>query len=96
MLYDYPEAHDEQLIPDALKKIQIALDGGVPTSKQILGFMCNAYYNTSPVPVTAAVWQAAIEKNPDLRGAFIWESKLELASDYEWTSEVGAKLISAG
>lgn len=94
MLYDYPEAHDERLVPDALKKIQIALDGGVPTSKQILGFMCNAYYNTSPVSITASVWNAAIAKHADLRGAFIWESKLELASGYEWTREVGAKLIA--
>jgi hypothetical protein len=96
MLYDYPEAHDERLVPDALKKIQTAVDGGVPSSKQILGFMCNAYYNTSPVAVTAQVWQAAEAKYPDLRGAFIWESKLELASNYQWTREVGAPLISAG
>jgi hypothetical protein len=96
MLYDYPEAHDERLVPDALKKIQIAVDGGVPSSKQILGFMCNAYYNTSPVEVTAQVWDAALAKYPDLRGAFIWESKLELASNYQWTREVGATLISAG
>ena len=96
MLYDYAEAHDERLIPDALKKIQTAVDGGVPSSKQILGFMCNAYYNTSPVAVTAQVWNAALAKYPDLRGAFIWESKLELASNYQWTREVGATLISAG
>lgn len=92
MLYDYEEAHDERLVADALKKTQYAVDGGVPASKHILGFMCNSYYNTSPVPVTAAVWEAVNQAHPDIRGAFIWESSLEHEFNYEWTRQVGASI----
>ena len=94
MLYDYEEAHDERLVADALKKTQAAVEGGIPASKHILGFMCNSYYNTSPVPVTAAVWQAVRAQHPDVRGAFIWESSLEFEHDYEWTRQVGARIAS--
>lgn len=96
MLYDYEEAHDERLVADALKKTQLAVDGGVPASKHILGFMCNSYYNTSPVPVTGAVWEAVREKHPDVLGAFIWESSLEYEHDYEWTRQVGADIAALG
>lgn len=94
MLYDFPEAHDERLIPEAMKKIAQAADGGIPPEKQILGFMCNAYYNTSPVAVTGQVWQTALAQYPNLRGAFIWESRIEQANAYEWTRQVGAGLIA--
>lgn len=92
MLYDYEEAHDERLVADALKKTQFAVDGGIPATKHILGFMCNSYYNTSPVPVTAAVWEAVRKAHPGVRGAFIWESSLEHEFDYEWTRQVGASI----
>jgi hypothetical protein len=92
MLYDFPEAHDERLIPEAMEKIDIAVQGGVPTGKQILGFMCNASYNTSPVPVTAQVWRSAVAEHSDLRGAFVWESKIEEDHDFQWTRDVGAML----
>jgi hypothetical protein len=95
MLYDFAEAHDERLVPVAMQKIKTAVDAGVPTEKQILGFMCNAYYNTSPVEVTAQVWRTAVAEYPDLRGAFIWESKIERAHDFEWTRDVG-NMLRAG
>jgi hypothetical protein len=89
MLYDFPEAHDERLVPVALSKVKAAVAAGVPASKQVLGFMCNDYYNTSPVGVTADAWRAAKRAHPNLRGAFIWESKLEALHGYPWTRTVG-------
>ena len=89
MLYDFPEAHDERLIPVTLDKVKTTVKAGVPASKQVLGFMCNAYYNTSPVGVTADAWRRAKKAHPDLRGAFIWESKLEAEHGYPWTRTVG-------
>jgi hypothetical protein len=89
MLYDFPEAHDDRLIPVALEKVEKSVAAGVPANKQVLGFMCNAYYNTSPVPVTKDAWRAAKQKYPDLRGAFIWESKLEAEHGYPWTRTLG-------
>ncbi len=89
MLYDFEEAHDERLIPVTLDKVRKSVAAGVPASKQVLGFMCNAYYNTSPVEVTAEAWRRAKKVHPDLRGAFIWESKLEAEHGYPWTRTVG-------
>ena len=89
MLYDFPEAHDDRLSDVARDKVRTAVAGGVPANRQILGFMCNAYYNTSPVPVTLRSWRAVKAEFPDIAGAFIWESKLEGQFDYEWTRNVG-------
>ena len=89
MLYDFEEAHDERLIPVTLDKVRKSVEAGVPAGKQVLGFMCNAYYNTSPVEVTADAWRRAKKVHPDLRGAFIWESKLEAQNGYPWTRTVG-------
>ena len=89
MLYDFPEAHDDRLIQVALDKVGDSVAAGVPAHKQVLGFMCNSYYNTSPVDVAANAWRAAKQAHPDLRGAFIWESKLEAEHGYPWTRTVG-------
>ena len=89
MLYDFPEAHDDRLSAVAKDKVRTAVSGGVPANRQILGFMCNAYYNTSPVPVTLRAWQAVKDEFPDIGGAFIWESYLESQFNYEWTRTVG-------
>jgi hypothetical protein len=89
MLYDFPEAHDDRLSGVAKDKVRTAVSGGVPANRQILGFMCNAYYNTSPVPVTLRAWRAVKAEFPDIAGAFIWESKLEGQFNYEWTRNVG-------
>ncbi len=92
MLYDYVEATDDRLVPDALRKIRIAADGGVPAAKQVLGFMCNTPTYSSPVELTGTTWARALEQFPDLLGAFIWESSIEAAADYEWTRTVGVDL----
>lgn len=92
MLYDFPAAHDDRLTPVAMDTVAVAVSGGVPAGKQVLGFMCNAYYNTSPVDVTERVVQSVTKKYPGIRGAYIWESKLELAAKYEWTRNVGKTL----
>lgn len=89
MLYDFPEAHDDRLVGAALDKVRLAVAGGVPANRQILGFMCNAYYNTSPVAVTLRVWNAVKAEFPDIAGAFIWESRIEGKFDYAWTRTVG-------
>lgn len=94
MLYDFPEAHDDRLIEVALDKVRKAVSGGVPSNRQILGFMCNAYYNTSPVPVALRAWNDVKGEFPDIAGAFIWESKLECQSNYEWTRTVGKAIRS--
>jgi hypothetical protein len=92
MLYDFPEAHDGRLTNVAIDKVRTAVAGGVPARKQILGFMCNAYYNTSPVQVAMKAWKATKARYPSLRGAFIWEAKLERQSKYSWTRAVGRQI----
>lgn len=92
MLYDFPEAHDGRLARVALDKVRIAVAGGVPARKQILGFACNGYYNTSPVSVAMKAWKATKARYPSLRGAFIWEAKLERQSSYSWTRAVGRQI----
>lgn len=94
MLYDYVEATDQRLVPDALAKVRRAMDGGIPTHKQVLGFMCNTSTYSSPVAVTGAAWSAVTAEFPDLRGAFIWESSIESSSGYEWTRSVGTAVRS--
>ncbi|HEY5879950.1 MAG TPA: glycosyl hydrolase family 18 protein [Nakamurella sp.] len=89
MLYDYVEATDERLDHDARRKVRIAVDGGVPASRQVLGFMCNAPTHSSPVALTGRVWASALVEFPDLRGAFIWESSIEHSADYPWTRTIG-------
>lgn len=92
MLYDFPEAHDSRLTPVALDKVRQAVAGGVPASKQILGFMCNAYYNTSTVPVTVDAYNAVRKEFPTIRGAFIWESSIEAAHNYNWSLTLGTQV----
>jgi hypothetical protein len=89
MLYDYVEATDERLTLDTLDKIRTAAQGGVPSAKQVLGFMCNTTTFSSPVALTGQVWAAALAEFPDLRGTFIWESSIEHGVGYEWTRSVG-------
>ncbi len=96
MLYDFPEAHDDRLTAVALDKVRTAVSGGIPANRQVLGFMCNAYHNTSPVPVTLRAWRAVKAKFPDIAGAFIWESALEAKSNYEWTRTVGRTIRGMG
>lgn len=90
MLYDYVEATDARLEQDAIRKVGIAADGGVPTAKQVLGFMCNTSTYSSPVDLTGSTWAKTLARFPDLLGAFIWESSIEESVDYEWTRSVGA------
>lgn len=93
MLYDYVEATDERLDHDARRKVRIAVEGGVPASRQVLGFMCNTPTYSSPVALTGRVWHSARSEFPDLRGVFIWESSIEQAADYEWTRTVGVTVL---
>ncbi len=93
MLYDFPEAGDTRLVQIAADRVATAVAGGIPARKQVLGFMCNAPQNSSPVDVAGQVWAGVHEAHRDIRGAFIWESKLEKAADYAWTRKVG-KLIA--
>lgn len=90
MLYDYVEATDDRLVTDAVKKVRIANEGGIPAAKQVLGFMCNTPTYSSPVELTGEAWAAALTEFPDLLGAFIWESAIESSVDYRWTRTVGA------
>lgn len=92
MLYDFPEAHDSRLTAVALDKVRQAVDAGIPASKQVLGFMCNAYYNTSPVHVTIDAYNAVRKEFPSIRGAFIWESSIEAAHGYAWTFALGNQI----
>ena len=92
MLYDFPEAHDSRLTAVAVDKVRQAVAGGVPATKQILGFMCNAYYNTSTVPVTVNAYNAVRTAFPGIRGAFIWESSIEAAHNYSWSLTLGKQI----
>lgn len=92
MLYDYVEATDGRLEQDALRKVGIAVAGGIPAAKQVLGFMCNTSTYSSPVTLTGSTWSTTVARYPDLLGAFIWESSIEARVDYEWTRSVGAAI----
>lgn len=95
MLYDFPEAGDSRLNGVALSKVAAMLAGGVPLNKQILGFMLRpdpSYVNSSPAPVTLAAWNAVKAQYPGIRGALIWEDKIESGHDWAATRSLGVRV----
>jgi hypothetical protein len=98
MLYDFPEAADSRLSGVAVNKCDVMLAGGVPTSKQLLGFMCKppeGYANASPPQVTLDAWNAVKAKYPAIRGGFIWEHYIEGRTSYQWTRLTGQAIASS-
>lgn len=92
MLYDFPEAGDSRLNAVAVTKVQTMLAGGVPLNKQILGFMLRpdaGYVNSSPASVMLSAWKTVKAQYPGIRGAFIWEDKIEAAQGWAATRTLG-------
>jgi hypothetical protein len=67
-----------------LSRTASLLQQGIPLDKQILGFMPQPYpgYNASPPVVIDAAFRAVKQQYPTIKGAFIWEDKIEAAQSW--------------
>ena len=97
MLYDFPEAGDSRLTSVALDKCNTMSAAGIPDSKMILGFMlrppAESYPNSTPTTtlMTNAI-NAVKAARPNLRGAFIWEDKIQAARSWDGTLAIRSSL----
>ena len=93
MLYDFPESRDSRLTAVTLDKCATMVNGGIPQSKIILGFMCrvpaSSSYNASTPQVTLDAYKAAVAQYPNIKGAFLWEQYIDGQQSFGWSRLTG-------
>ncbi len=91
MLYDFPEAIDSRLTAVSLDKVQIMMDSGIPINKQMLGYMQrpSANYQASSPQVIREAFTEVKRRHPGIRGAFLWEDKIETAEGWSAARALG-------
>lgn len=98
MLYDFPESRDSRLTAIAVGKCDEIVNGGIPASKIILGFMCRTTsatgdgYSASTPQVTLDAYNACVAKYPSIRGAFLWEQYIDASQNWAWARLTGKRV----
>ncbi len=93
--YDIPELNDPTYLKNhIMERIDQSVAMGIPASKLVIGARIDGEAgNHGDIATYVEAWKAVEAKYPDIRGVFIWNSRLDSTTGWQFAKQMGTAVL---